>query len=223
MDGIPKNAAHLESLTTDELVRMADTHGIDIPPGLERIFIIEELLELAAYEMEMNEEYIESPPSKPPESAVLPKQYNITYLETLVRDPLWVYVFWEVKGADREVFEKAADFTGYFLKVSPWNRNAPDEIFTVPVSPEDSARYLGFPVADDKGSVRRSYKIELFAGRGAEDVFLTACSPFTLPMLSPRIDKTDKIVDSSLIQLSGIDELHILRNGDRQSRVKRCG
>ena len=34
----------LDSLSTDELVKLADSHGIDIPPDLERIFVIEELL-----------------------------------------------------------------------------------------------------------------------------------------------------------------------------------
>jgi hypothetical protein len=30
----------LESLSTGELIKLADDCGIDIPPGLERIFII---------------------------------------------------------------------------------------------------------------------------------------------------------------------------------------
>lgn len=210
--------ANLESLTTRELINLADIHGVDIPPGLDRIFIIEELLELAAYE-ETEEEYTEEPAGKFPVSVVLPKQYNITFIDILVRDPLWIYAFWEIKGADRETLEKTPDFNGYFLKVSPWGRAAPDEIFTVPLSPDDNARYLGFPPNDENsGNGRRSFKVELFAGRGSDEMMLAASDPFVLPALSPRMENNGK---NPLIGLSGAGKFSILRNKDRQSRAKR--
>ncbi|MCL2477927.1 MAG: DUF4912 domain-containing protein [Treponema sp.] len=214
----------METLTTSELVKLADVHGVDIPLGLDRIFIIEELLELAAFDMEIDEEYTEEPQSRLIESASLPKKYNITYLEVLVRDPLWVYVYWEVKGADREVFDRALDFNGYFLKVSPWGRTAPDEIFTVPLNSDDNARYLGFPPAEDNTEIlHRSYRVELFAERGGDEILLAASNPFKLPILSPRIDRKEKDDNSPLINLSGIKNLHILRNGDREFRTKKNG
>ena len=37
--------AFLKSLTTRELQKLADSAGIDIPPDLDRIFIIRELLD----------------------------------------------------------------------------------------------------------------------------------------------------------------------------------
>jgi len=42
---VPVSRTWLESLSTAELIKLADSFGIDIPHGLERIFIIEELLE----------------------------------------------------------------------------------------------------------------------------------------------------------------------------------
>ncbi|MDR3248021.1 MAG: DUF4912 domain-containing protein, partial [Treponema sp.] len=47
---------YLDSLTTEELARIADNCGIDIPPNLERIFIIEELLDYARAEDEEEQE-----------------------------------------------------------------------------------------------------------------------------------------------------------------------
>ena len=47
MDGIPITRSYLETLSSWELVKLSDHYGIDIPPGLDRIFIIEELLEIA--------------------------------------------------------------------------------------------------------------------------------------------------------------------------------
>ena len=37
----PVTRAYLESLTTSDLIKMADNSGIDIPSELDRIFIIE--------------------------------------------------------------------------------------------------------------------------------------------------------------------------------------
>ena len=220
MDGIPLTQLHLDTLSTDELVKLSDTHGVDIPPGLDRVFIIEQLLELAALETEIEEEYTEVTKSKFPVSAVLPKQYNITFLETLVRDPLWVYVFWEIKGADRDIFEKASDFDGYFLKVSPFGRTAPEEVFTVPLTPEDNARYLGFPPPDENQAPHRGFTIGLFAKRGGEEISLITSDPFVLPILSPRSEKNEETEKPPLIRLSGIEDFNILRNGDRNLRIK---
>ena len=47
MENPPFNRAYLESLSTADLVDMADDNGIDIPEGLNRRFIIGELLDLA--------------------------------------------------------------------------------------------------------------------------------------------------------------------------------
>ena len=236
MDNIPISQSYLESLTTRELIILADTHGIDIPPDLDRLFIIEELQELTAFQLHMNldvavdlnEESSEQAQSKTLESVILPKQYNITFLETLVRDPLWVYVYWEVKGADRDIFEKALDFNGYFLKVV----SDQVEVFTVTVEPEDNARYLGFPPPEENTEEKdeaegflyrigqRSFRIELYAKKGKEDHFLASSEVFTLPALPPRSEK--KVLEKyPLIKMSSIEDFNIIRNSDRDVRIKR--
>jgi hypothetical protein len=228
MDNVPITRPYLESLTTAELIKWADLYGVDIPSGLDRIFIIEELLQIVSSEVETEDEHIEEPSKKFPVSVVLPKQYNITFLEVLIRDPLWAFVFWEVKSSDKEVFEKAPDFNGYFLKVCPQGSNAAHEAFTVPLMPEDSAWYLGFPPAEenDKGQAEdRHFKIELYAERAGEEIMLAATDTFRLPCLCPRIEKLEDYGYNKypLIQLSGIDNFRIMRNGDRRLRNKRHG
>ena len=220
MDNVPLSQAYLESLTTQDLIKLADVHGVDIPPDLDRIFIIEELLDLTSGDLDDDDVVIVESHSKMSESVILPKQYNITFIDLFVRDPLWVYIFWEIKGSDREVFEKAADFEGYSLKVSPWNRVAPDEIFTVPLEPEDNARYLGFPPAEGENCRNRSYKIELLALRGGNGILLADSGSFKLPSLSPRKEKQEDSENFPLIFLSGIKDLNILRNEDRKIRNK---
>ncbi|MDR1566817.1 MAG: DUF4912 domain-containing protein [Treponema sp.] len=226
----------LERLSTDELIRMADRSGLDIPPGLDRIFIIEELLDLAAEDRE-DEEPLEAAPvtADAKEPAALPKQYNITFIEAMMRDPLWIFVFWEVKEADREVFENAPDFDGYYLKVSPWGRAEPavrerispedaakEGVFIVPVGAGDTAWYLSFPPGDGSpgGNRNRQYKVELCAGQGGGGILLAASKPFRLPELLD-LPRRDRAEGSPLIGLSGAGDFHILRNGDRQSRARK--
>jgi hypothetical protein len=53
---------------------------------------------------------------------------------------------------------------------------------------------------------------------------LVATDPFKLPDLCPRIEKhEERGLKYPLIQLSGIDGFHILRNEDRQLRSKQHG
>jgi hypothetical protein len=215
----------LESLSTRELAVLADNSGIDLPPDLERIFIIEELLDLESEDEPPREE--DAPPLAEAvylEPVPLPKQYNITYIEVLLRDPLWAFAFWEIKGHDKDLHERAADFGGYFLKVIPLGNSGGDSSFTVAVGPADTAWYLGF--SPEEGC----FKVDLCALRGEEEVLLAASHPFRLPKLlgPPRCARRDppggrenQGGPDRLALLSGLEDLRVLRNFDRLSRVPR--
>ena len=273
--------AHLESMTTSDLIKMADNLGIDIPPDLDRIFIIEELLEIAAPEEVAEDITIvpEAPdtsapvspaPVVPPgttaethpgsdrksasvlpegemadsglvESVPLPRHYNITFIEVMIRDPLWAFVFWEIKAQDKDHFEKAQDFEGYHLKVSPWvvptlaptvkpvapavKETETEGVFTVPVTPNDTAWYLGLNPTVEQGKLRlaqiqnepKQYKVELCACMRGGETVIAVSNPFKLPLLHEL--PTGK--ENSLVRLSGYGDFHILRNNERMFRTKR--
>lgn len=224
----PLSRFWLESLSTDELTKLADSHGIDIPPGLERIFIIEEILEAANTEInESNDVPVEIVPGVT-ETALLPKQYNISFVEVIIRDPLWIFVFWEIKKHDREITENASDFNGYFLKIIPLDENgaerqSSEDIFTVSINNDDYARYIGLAKQasrnSDSGKPVR-YTIKLGALRGGTEYHLASCAPFFMPRISEN-DLIAELNQNPLIHLSGINDLSITKNTDRQSRVKR--
>jgi hypothetical protein len=231
--------SYLESLTTHELVKLADSHGIDIPPGLERSFIIEELLELD-YEGKAGAAGKEPSPlteGRGRGSAPLPKQYNITFIEVLIRDPLWVFAFWEINTHDKALHEKASNFGGYCLKVCPVEGLGQQGAFTVSVGIGDSAWYLGFSPSGG------SFRVDLCARRGGRAQVLAASRPFTLPRLfnaagnayasgGAAAQTAAQIAAQEvagigafrnpLIFLSGLEDFRILRNMDRLSRIPRC-
>ena len=213
----------LESLSTPELVKLAEDFGIDIPPGLERIFIIEELLLENAYLSEpKTEDEIQIIPSYT-ESVALPKQYNISFVEVIIRDPLWAYVFWEIKNHDREMHENTDDFKGYFLRVIPLIdgeniQKSKENFFTVLIDKSDSARYLGF--AEHSPQTEGRYIIKLGVIRGESEVQIAVSQPFNMPRLieSTNFCGTDS---SPLILLSGAPDFSTTNSTDRESRVKR--
>ncbi|MDR3122156.1 MAG: DUF4912 domain-containing protein [Treponema sp.] len=216
----------LESLTTAELIKLADRAGIDVPPGLERIVIIGELLEALDNAGEGSEQ---KPPFAPEErrhltaSAPFPNHYNITYVNVLVRDPLWAFAFWEINDHDRELHEKAPDFGGYCLKVEeglwseaagPRDKAAGDSSFTVQVGIGDSAWYLGFSPSAG------TFRVELCVLRREESVILAVSKPFSLPNLhEPLGNRYSRASHNPLLRLSGIDEFKILHNTSRSSRL----
>jgi hypothetical protein len=206
-------------LTTAELIKLADGEGIDLPPGLERILIIGELLDtLEDVEEETEKDngpYLkERRPSA--SSAPFPGRYNITYVNVLVRDPLWAFAFWEINDHDRENHEKTPDFGGYCLRVEETNEPEAgrDGSFVVQVGLEDSAWYLGFSPSGG------TFRVELCAMRREEPVILAVSGPFTLPNLhEPLGNRYSPASHNPLLRLSGIDEFRILHNTSRLSRL----
>ena len=255
---------YLESITTDELTKMADNFGIDIPPELDRIFIIEELLEFASPEYmsggtsEGSDSFDTDPSSEGNqldgtddsnagliETAPLPKQYSITFIEAMIRDPLWAFVFWEIKTQDREQIEKNQDFEGYYLKVSSLDAdgnglqdrsftqvksvNETENFFTIPVGLTDNAWYLGFtPDREDKSEEgKKQYKVELCAHIKGEENLLCSSNPFMLPGLyesaAGRDKHDDEMYNNPLVRLSGYGDFHILHYSERLFRTKKDG
>ena len=219
---VPVSRTWLESLSNAELIKLADSFGIDIPVGLERIFIIEELLEYSSASAEEIKDDLEIEQSYP-ETAALPKQYNISYVEVLIRDPLWVFVYWEVKGHDREIHENAADFKGYCLRVVPLDgseteSNSGEDSFTVSVDANDCARYFGF--AEHSSQAQGRYIIKLGVIRGDSELQIAASQPFCLPRLIENKNISD-MKENPLVRLSGVQDLSIIKSADRQFRIKR--
>ena len=241
MDTAPVTQAYLESLTTSDLIKMADNFGVEIPPDLDRIFIIEELLELSSQEqLDADEFSLSGDPdddeadaaktdmadSKLIEPVPLPVQYNITFIEVMIRDPLWAFVFWEIKAQDKDQFEKDRDFDGYYLKVTPEGKPAASAgVFTVPVSPNDTAWYLGLAPAIENEKSREEqsqYKVELCVRIKGEETVLAVSSSFRLPLLHELPSGGEAGPwKNPLVRLSGYEDFHIIRSHERLFRPKR--
>ena len=224
-EDIPLTRSWLESLSTGELIKLADSYGIDIPDSLDRVFIIWELLEADADNEHIPENNLQIISKGAVETALIPKQYNISYIEVIIRDPLWVFVFWEIKQHDKESYENSPDFTGYCLRVIPLGaefQENMEESFTVAIDASDSERYLGLP--EDKtvsglNTLVRCYIVKLCAIQNGLEIPLAVSLPFVMSDSASK--DIDNLRKNLCISLSGVQDFSVTKGKDRRLRAKR--
>ena len=240
MEEAPLNRTYLESLATGDLVKIADSLGVDVSQDQDRDLLIEELLEVSSQDEDETDALPEQETEDPvnTESVPLPKFYNITFIELMIRDPFWAFVFWEIKSSDKEQLEKAQDFDGYYLKVTLLNgANSPEgrpgangatEVFSVQVNSTDNARYLSFAQAIENEaleSAENQYIVELCARVGEVETVLAVSNAIMLPGLPEFPNKAGKrepeLSGNPFVRLSGYGDFHILRRNERPPRTKR--
>ena len=229
MEERPVTRSYLETLATSDLIKMADNLGIDVPPELDRVFIIDEILDIcSADDSSVNSAENGLLDTVFTESAPLPRQYNITFIEVMIRDPLWAFVFWELKTQDKEQIEKSPDFEGYYMKVSPIPEEKPDnssqaesKVFRIPVKPEDTAWYLGLSptmLGEISQTEQNRFRVDFCADIKGEESVLISSKPVKLPAL-PHIKGEQ--CRNQLVRLSGYDDFNIIRNNERLHRSKK--
>ncbi len=203
----------LESLTNDELKKLADDYGLDIPSNLNRNFTIGELLEYAQEletstlaDRELN--YVEYDESEEQEDSELslPKSYNETKIHALLRDPAWVYAFWDISEADLQSFASNEDFLNLCLHVaffdSEESMDQSDSI-DIKISLEDRNQYILL------SSAKKHFILSLEACyRGKPTILLAKSKRISVPTGNAFL--RDAIPGKSmdfppLIRLSGIE------------------
>jgi len=211
--------AYLESLSTDDLSRMASEYGLELPFELNRIFVIEEILDAVVEDDSVSDddENLTDDLGSVPVHSSLPESYNDTFIGVLLRDPLWAYAFWEIRASEREARENMTGFTGYRLRVSSLTGNKPnsdDECFMITVGIDDSAWYVCLP-----GSCGW-FRLELLAAHSAGFDVMAASAPFRVPRGRINTEALGEDGNSpEILRLSGLDELRVLQSGDAVSRL----
>ena len=206
MENIPISLSYLETLSTADLIELAEEYDLDIPENLNRRFVISELLEIAN---ELNEEIIDD--FEVSEEAVetttdLPLTYNETQIDMILRNPAWVYVFWDISSSDLQEIINSNDFSKLILKVNFWESATSDRIIDLcelTISTEDRAQYIFLPVG------KTCFSIDLIAEfTNFEPKRLTTSRRVSIPEGAPVISlKSLEMPISPILKLSGMQEL----------------
>lgn len=199
----------LEAMSTPQLIALADKYGIDIPSDLDRRFIIGELLE-AEEEFDSAEKTPEVKISDngEPVPNTLPKTYNTTCIDAVIRNPAWLFVFWDISESKISTLRTDSSFENTFLHISFFESAEPeksDDSFDVKIPLEPSEQYIMIP------GEKKFARIDLaasFIGAGIE--VLASTRMIEIPQESKKILEMrpgKKIDFSPLVQLSGIKKI----------------
>jgi uncharacterized protein len=220
----------LEALSLEELYALADRTGLDLPPGLERPFVIEEILEVLEEDSEdrrssqgealhMDEkkyselriDEIDVDPGVD-ESMIL--RYNETMIRAIVRDPSWAFAYWDVSDVELASLRGEESAAGLFLRVAEI-KGAGDqggaenhrEYFDIPVADNDIQWYINLP----RSGVR--FRIDLCArraGQAGKLRVLARSNEVESPRQSfPEGESALSSAACELLALSGIEDLPI--------------
>lgn len=213
---------YLESISTADLLSLADDYGIDIPSNLSRRFIIAELLETAE-EMEAEHETdrdvkITDEDVSLPED--LPDSYNETQIHAILRNPAWVFVFWDIREADIEALEQTEGFKGLYLHVSFFKSphteledEKPTDFFDLAVTTKSRDQYLLIP----SGKKALGIELKCDTAYGSQLLAKTHCIPIPQASSAVKAIQPGKTIEMTPIQkLSGFEEL--VRNRYRNYR-----
>ncbi|QTQ11936.1 DUF4912 domain-containing protein [Treponema parvum] len=140
---------YLETLSSSDLVALAYDYDIDIPEGLNRRFIIGELLEVAEEinKKEKNEMIISLDILSGEESYTLPDGYNETVLTVILRNPVWAFVYWDISDEDLAMLRQSK-IGPCHLHVSfyeNFNDKKSSDSFDIQISLSDREQYILIP------------------------------------------------------------------------------
>ena len=206
MENIPISLSYLETLSTADLIELAEEYDLDIPEQLNRRFIISELLEIADELNEQNDDDFEGNVENIETTQELPFSYNETTIDVVLRNPAWAYVYWDISASDLQNVINVKGFSKLLLRVHFWESEIADKLVDVcelSISVEDRAQYIFLP------SGKKYFSIDLIAEySNIEPKKLTTSRRVTIPSGAPVIslESLEKPM-APILKLSGIQEL----------------
>ena len=206
MNDEPINRASLEKLSFSDLVKLADEYGVDVPEDLDRRFLIAELLELAEETNNSEDEMIISSEIDNMQPVMLNGNFNETQVSCVLRNPAWLFVFWNLNDNDLARIEENPG-SSLKLRICSYESDEdskPEEAFEVQTTNKTQEQYVLLP--KDKKFI----KVELvFVNGGAGEVI--AFSPvISIPQGASIVNDLQPGREedfSPVIELSGIKEL----------------
>ena len=141
--------SYLQSVSTDELLQIADDCGVFVTKGLCRNVIIEELLEIEEDSNVSDNKFLKISNDDlfldDEGNAGLALSYNKTEIHVLIRDPMWAFAFWDFYKPEFVNLVNDPDFDSFFLRVLLFSENNLTEsydYFDIDFTDFDRSRYF---------------------------------------------------------------------------------
>ncbi len=201
----------LETLSSSDLISLADDYGIDIPDNLNRRFIIGELLEVAddlkGQQSKETDMIIKDQDSVFENNNTLPVTYNETSIHLMLRNPVCAFVWWDIKESELISLRRQKSTAKIKLKIFLFSDevNKPEEVFDVFINIEDHKQYIIIPVGYKYVKANLVYGDGFLAGN-----LLASSLKISIPEIFPLLrnfQPGQDINTSSILELSGIKKI----------------
>ena len=198
---------YLESLSFSDLSNLADKYGIDVPENLNRRFLIAEILEIVEEVSSEKEDMQVSSDMSEVQEFVLPKNYNESQISCVLRNPAWLFVFWNISEFDSQQIN--SEFGGTLkLRICSLNNSEEAKVkdyFEVNCSVDSQEQYVLLPQGAEY------IKVELICVSDDESSKIIAFSPIVeMPKvlsLEENFVSINQSDYSEIVKLSGINEV----------------
>jgi len=199
---IKKN--QLQNLATSDLIDLANSLELFVPPNFSRISLISEILSMNGELEALPYNILKILPLED-EMDDLPTSYGMTEIRILLRDPMWLFAFWDINTNQLEQLLKTDPNVSIFLRVMSFKSEKDDTYYAfedINVKQEERSIYIHTSINEEVTQVALMFK-------GAHKTELIAKSNF-IYMPRKNIKNNLCVEDSSvseIIKLSGLKYL----------------
>lgn len=195
--------ADLETLSLSQLSRLADEYGIDVPENLDRRFLIAELLDVQEDYNNSNEEMVISSDDANQSTFVLPKNYNETQISGVLRNPGWLFVFWNMSESDALMLKSVRNYELRLRICCLENakESVPEEAFEILASTDEQEQYVLLPAG------KKFLKIELVYVAGTTGKVLAFSPVITIPQGSNLVNDLQMGRDTEFSDILKLSEM----------------
>ncbi len=213
------NPEKLSLLSDQELYLLAERIGIYIPEGLDRPFVVEEIISALEDDYgervfshdgtgHVEEKKLSGPAYVPFTSraaAGIPERYNETMIRVLPRDPAWIYAYWDIAEQKRGALVENGLEESLFLRVSELNSHHDHkrDFFDISITLEDWKWYINIPQPGSR------YRVDLCCSQEEKVKVLAKSNEVRMPLHHMVNMKKAPQITKSLLILSGLEGLHI--------------
>jgi hypothetical protein len=164
---IKKN--QLQNLATSDLIDLANSLELFVPPNFSRISLISEILSMNSELEALPYNILKILPLED-EMDDLPTSYGMTEIRILLRDPMWLFAFWDINTNQLEQLLKTDPNVSIFLRVMSFKSEKDDTYYAfedINVKQEERSIYIHTSINEEVTQValmfKTKHKTELMA------------------------------------------------------------
>ncbi|MGP1414521.1 MAG: DUF4912 domain-containing protein [Treponema sp.] len=154
--------SQLQSLATSDLIDLANSLELFVPPNFSRSSLIKEILDLESGLENLPYNILKMLPLDD-EKEDLPTSYGMTEIRLLLKDPMWLFAFWDINANKLEELIEEEPSVSIFLRVMSFKSEEDDNYYAfedIDVKKEERYLYIHTSINEEVTQVALCYKMK---------------------------------------------------------------